>query len=330
MTTKQGGFIAQGYALALNRDMPDIHQLIPEVPTIANAGNNMMNSNGTLPDQHSVNYESSVDLNQITRRQLEEDILAYRYDLDSCRHHLAAPDLTPQEARTVQLRVLDMGHQIRHCQHRLEMIDAQVRQSALSASTSSASKRQQMFSFDPAPKRQSAEMQQSGGGSNSVKRPRLSSKPSHKQLPPVVGSSHNGLAHSDDTNEDSIEVDIAPAFFNGAGSARCSASASGSAACWPLKDISKMLNHFLDMHTEHTAEERCMELGDALDQNRGPFEYWLTRTRRQDLRDGTFVDDCVGALQNGSLPDSLRSLNRAAADFPNSIVYTKSEDPADM
>ncbi|KAK7951080.1 uncharacterized protein PG986_006808 [Apiospora aurea] len=308
----------------------------------------MMNSNGTLPDQHGMNYESSVDLNQITRRQLEEDILAYRYDLDSCRHHLAAPDLTPQEARTVQLRVLDMGHQIRHCQHRLEMIDAQARQSALSASTSSVSKRQQMFNFDPAPKRQSAEMQQSG--SNSVKRPRLSSKPSHKQLPPVVGSGHNGLAHSDDTNEDTIEVDMTTNFFNGGGERavqrlgfwKCRLCTSNkylsagssrvpSAPCkWPLKDISKMLNHFLDMHTEHTAEERCMELGDALDQNRGPFEYWLTRTRRQDLRDGTFVDDCVEALQNGSLPDSLRGLNRAAADFPNSIVFTKTEDTADM
>ncbi|KAK8137856.1 hypothetical protein PG984_001236 [Apiospora sp. TS-2023a] len=302
----------------------------------------MMNGNGNManPDQHSVNYESSVDLNQITRRQLEEDILAYRYDLESCRHHLAAPDLTPQEARTVQLRVLDMGHQIRHCKHRLEMIEAQARQSVMSASTS-ASKRQ-MFNFDPAPRRQASEMQ---GGS--VKRPRLSSKPSHKQLPPVVG--HNGIANSDDNNEDTIEVDMTPSFNGGGERAvqrlgfwKCRLCTSNkylsagssrvpSAPCkWPLKDISKMLNHFLDMHTEHTAEERCMELGDALDQNRGPFEYWLTRTRRQDLRDGTFVDDCVDSLQSGSLPDSLRGLNRAAADFPNSIVFTKSEDTSEM
>ena len=243
----------------------------------------MMNGNGSIanPDQHSVNYESSIDLNQITRRQLEEDILAYRYDLESCRHHLAAPDLTPQEARTVQLRVLDMGHQIRHCQHRLEMIDAQARQSALSASTS-ASKRQ-MFSFDPAPKRQPSEMQ--GGGGSSTKRPRLSSKPSHKQLPPVVG--HNGIANSDDNNEDTIEVEMTPSFTSGGERAvqrlgfwKCRLCTSNkylsagssrvpSAPCkWPLKDISKMLNHFLDMHTEHTAEERCTELGDALDQNR--------------------------------------------------------------
>lgn len=31
LPTKQGGYIAQGYALALNREMPDIQQLIPEV-----------------------------------------------------------------------------------------------------------------------------------------------------------------------------------------------------------------------------------------------------------------------------------------------------------
>ncbi|KAK8113961.1 hypothetical protein PG999_006030 [Apiospora kogelbergensis] len=313
----------------------------------------MMNGHGSLanPDQHSVNYESSIDLNQITRRQLEEDILAYRYDLESCRHQLAAPDLTPQEARAVQLRVLDMGHQIRHCQHRLEMIDAQARQSAMSASHHTG-KRQQMFSFDPAPtKRQSSEIQQSsmsgGGGSSGAKRQRLSSKPSHKQLPPVSG--HNGIAHSDDNNEDTIEVDVTPSFNGGGERAvqrlgfwKCRLCTSNkylsagssrvpSAPCkWPLKDISKMLNHFLDMHTEHTAEERCMELGDALDQNRGPFEYWLTRTRRQDLRDGSIVDDCVDSLQSGSLPDSLRGLNRAAADFPNSIVYTKSEDITEL
>jgi hypothetical protein len=29
-----------------------------------------------------------------------------------------------------------------------------------------------------------------------------------------------------------------------------------------------MINHFLDLHTEHTPEERCSELGDALARNR--------------------------------------------------------------
>ncbi|KAI0432459.1 hypothetical protein F5Y09DRAFT_301858 [Xylaria sp. FL1042] len=29
-----------------------------------------------------------------------------------------------------------------------------------------------------------------------------------------------------------------------------------------------MINHFLDLHTEHTPKERCNELGDALARNR--------------------------------------------------------------
>lgn len=29
-----------------------------------------------------------------------------------------------------------------------------------------------------------------------------------------------------------------------------------------------MINHFLDLHTEHTPKERCSELGDALARNR--------------------------------------------------------------
>ena len=28
-----------------------------------------------------------------------------------------------------------------------------------------------------------------------------------------------------------------------------------------------MINHFLDLHTEHTPKERCSELGDALARN---------------------------------------------------------------
>ena len=49
----------------------------------------------------------------------------------------------------------------------------------------------------------------------------------------------------------------------------------------------------------------------------GPFEYWLSRTRHQNLGDGTLVDDCIETLKAGAMPDSLRNLNRAAANFPN-------------
>lgn len=35
-----------------------------------------------------------------------------------------------------------------------------------------------------------------------------------------------------------------------------------------------MLNHYLDLHTEHTPEERCKELGAALAQNRKSHEQY--------------------------------------------------------
>ncbi|KAJ2979571.1 hypothetical protein NUW58_g7165 [Xylaria curta] len=93
-----------------------------------------------------------------------------------------------------------------------------------------------------------------------------------------------------------------------------------SAPCkWPLKDISKMINHYLDLHTEHTPKERCSELGDALARNRGPFEYWLTRTKSQEIDNVSVIDDYVRMLQGGSLPDAMRGLLRAATMFPNTV-----------
>ncbi len=42
-----------------------------------------------------------------------------------------------------------------------------------------------------------------------------------------------------------------------------------SAPCkWALRDIAKMMTHYLDLHAEHEPAERCRELGDALDKNR--------------------------------------------------------------
>lgn len=68
-----------------------------------------------------------------------EDINAYRYDLDFCRTQLNAQELlTPQESRTLQIRVLDCSHNIRHCQHRIELIDAQARNAARNAAQSAA------------------------------------------------------------------------------------------------------------------------------------------------------------------------------------------------
>lgn len=172
------------------------------------------------------NYESAHDLNKITRRQLEEDIQAYRYDLDFCKQQIYAPDLTSQEARVIQLRILDMGHQIRHCQHRIELIDAQSRGSAGGA-------KRPMFAYDGAPNKRPSTDPQGGGA---LKRPRPAK-----------------AAGESDGDDATIEVDVALGErsvtrlgfwkchlctshkFLSAGSNRVP-----SAPCkWPLKDISK-------------------------------------------------------------------------------------------
>ncbi|KAI0123750.1 hypothetical protein BJ170DRAFT_93458 [Xylariales sp. AK1849] len=293
--------------------MPDMTRLIDISPSAALPTSGKMapvnGSSSSRPPE--LNYETSTDLNQITRRQLNEDVSAYRYDLDFCTDQLQNSDLTAHETRTIQLRILDLGHQIRHCQHRMELIDFQTRQPSANG--------RPMFHFDSAPKRHST-----GTAPAPAKKPRLSKvKPS-------------------DDNEDTIEVDLqdgsalqrlgywmchlcTASKYLSAGTSRVP-----SAPCkWPLRDISKMLNHYLDMHTEHDPEERCQELGAALDSNRGPFEYWLTRTKTQNLGDGHIIDECVDSLQAGTLPDTLRGLNRAAAAFPNSTSGVKKGDIAD-
>jgi hypothetical protein len=90
-----------------------------------------------------------------------------------------------------------------------------------------------------------------------------------------------------------------------------------SAPCkWPLRDVAKMIAHFLELHTEHTPAERCVELGAALDKNRGPFEYWLGRSHSLDVGNGDIIGQCVASLQTGALPPVLRKLSRAASTFP--------------
>ncbi|KAI1413306.1 hypothetical protein F5Y13DRAFT_161054 [Hypoxylon sp. FL1857] len=270
-------------------------------------------------DPRGLNYESS-DLNDITRRQMNEDISAYRYDLDFCRNQLASPDLTPQETRTLQIRVLDCGHNIRHCQHRIQQLDAQAQatKAQKAANAAAAAAAAASASYKSQPYRAFIAAQ---GPTSSVKRRRPSSD-------------------SDDDGDIDVEPAKAP---DGLGTTsvqrlgfwKCRLCTSQkfldagtnrvpSAPCkWPLKDVSKILNHYLDMHTEHSPRERLQELGAALAHNRGPFEYWLTRTRAQDLDSGSVIDEFVTALQSGILPETLRGLNRAASAFPNTVSGIK-------
>lgn len=230
----------------------------------------------------ALNYENS-DLNAITRSQMNEDLIAYRYDLEFCQTQLTTqPDLSPQEIRTLQIRILDCGHNIRHCKHRVQILDAQARLGLVPYSTGAyGGSGPGAGSYRAAPtsgyKRKRARKSEGGeldgtGNANGDG---------------TAGGEAVAFADADDSITATIaDLDVTPSpvapthslqrlgywdcrlcrsrKYLEAGSNRVP-----SAPCkWPLKDISKMINHFLDLHTEHTPNERCSELGDALARNR--------------------------------------------------------------
>ncbi|KAL2130932.1 hypothetical protein VTI74DRAFT_5757 [Chaetomium olivicolor] len=277
-----------------------------------------------------------ADLDEITMRQLNEDILAYNYDLDYCRAQLEdmEADLTPQETRTLQLRTLDLGHQIRHCKHRIETIRAQTRKHTSRPSYGGMAT--------------AAASHASNGTHGSARQQNRSSlavgmPPARRMAPPpTVVTGKRPMYDDDDVTAKRVKTGSSPDLDVAVGGSDegvntvlqrlgfwkcrlCSApkyllagaGRSPAAPCkWPLKDISKMITHFTEMHAEHTPSERCVELGAALAQNRGPFEYWLRRTRAQNISDGSVIDNCIAALLNGDMPDLLRRHSRAAAGMP--------------
>ncbi|KAI1653479.1 hypothetical protein F4813DRAFT_374419 [Daldinia decipiens] len=291
----------------MSRQRPSfVQRFVPDIARIFEFPNGAMSAaNGSL-DPRSLNYESS-NLNEITRRQMNEDISAYRYDLDFCRNQLASADLTPQEVRTLQIRVLDCGHNIRSCQHKIQQLDAQARNSATAAASATPTYKSHQY-------RNAAATPASTAG---VKRQRTtkpldSDDDENIEAQPAMDLNGSGTTNFQRLGFWKCRLCTSSKFLE-AGSNRVP-----SAPCkWPLKDVSKMINHFLDMHTEHTPAERCEELGTALAFNRGPFEYWLVRTRAQDLEDHSVINDFINTLQSGSMPDALRGLSRAASAFPN-------------
>ncbi|KAL2255126.1 hypothetical protein VTK26DRAFT_4054 [Humicola hyalothermophila] len=309
------------------------------------------------PRSASYDYEFS-DIDEITMRQLNEDILAYNYDLDYCRAQLEEADLTPQETRTLQLRILDLGHQIRHCKHRIEILKVQTRKRAFHPAYGGGSSGM----GPPAATlgngtrgQRHANGGTSSGGLVPVKRTgTAAAAASRSTLTPGKRPSRNDDDDDDDDDDDNDGGDGGNGDDDGVSAKRvktavspdpdlmaeegvvntslqrlglwkcrlCSApkyllagaGRSPAAPCkWPLKDISKMITHFTEMHAEHTPAERCAELGAALTQNRGPFEYWLRRTRAQNISDPSVIDDCLVTLLNGEMPGLLRRHSRAAA-----------------
>ncbi|KAK0611459.1 hypothetical protein B0T14DRAFT_540554 [Immersiella caudata] len=290
-------------------------------------------------------YEKA-NLDEITARQLNEDTKAYHFDLNFCRAQLDQDDLTPQESRTFQLRILDLTHQIRHCQHRIESLRVTMRgkplRGAYGVTTSSAANPLASTSHaigKPASKRTNTGISTPGGPTNN-KRPfepdtNDTEEPKTNGATPIITKRPKiqlAVSPADHDHDTSVvpEGEGDNTTLQRLGYWRCRlceapkyllapAGRSPAMPCkWPLKDISKMITHFTEMHAEHSPTERCKELSQALAKNRGPFEYWLRRTRAQNVGDGSVMDEVIHTLDDGKMPTLLRKLSRAAAGMPSS------------
>lgn len=264
--------------------------------------------------RHGAGYTApDVDLDAISYRQLAEDIAAYHVDLDFCNSQLCLDDLTPQEARTLQLRRLDLSHQIRFCEHRKETLRAQrtvsggrpldhgpVNGADRGTAPRSTAKR-------PLP---ATARDQNGNGADGLqnKRPRTSSEDSVPDAVSVHSNDANTAANGsqvevlNDIGSDNEAANTSgtngyygsllntedggtasPARMRRLGFWKCRLCVSekyltagperlpNAPSKWPLKDMGKLMSHYFDLHTEHDPDERCAELGDALDNNRKCF-----------------------------------------------------------
>lgn len=107
----------------------------------SHANTNIQPANPLAPGSvgHSfVNVENTpVSIDHLVMQQLREDLDAYRYDLDFARSQLEpanAANISPAETRTFQLRMLDLGHQMRMLNHRLQLMQATMNNSRLTNS----------------------------------------------------------------------------------------------------------------------------------------------------------------------------------------------------
>ncbi|KAJ4387518.1 hypothetical protein N0V93_008111 [Gnomoniopsis smithogilvyi] len=84
-------------------------------------------------DHSHINIENTpISIDHLVLQQLREDLDAYRYDLEFSRAQLDpinASDITPAEIRTFQLRILDLGHQMRMLNHRIQLMEAAMQNS---------------------------------------------------------------------------------------------------------------------------------------------------------------------------------------------------------
>ncbi|PKS07136.1 hypothetical protein jhhlp_005736 [Lomentospora prolificans] len=297
----------------------------PRDLTFAGAGNTVM----------SANMAQSNGFVELLLRHMKDDLNAYNYDRDYCAQQLRDEgSLTAQEARTLRLRMLDLGHQIRLCQHKMEVLTnlAKYEQSPPSTTTvinslnaithpspanngrmlsvaapenpSLALLHQASQAVNQTPSKRALEAAEGSEEQSGSKRPR-------KQVPDAPPDNENPGNTVQRLGYWKCRLCTSPKYHSAPPPRQ-----PGAPCKWPLKDVSKMITHFTEMHPEHTPGERCKELGDALDTNRGPFEYWLNRSRSMDVGDGSLITECISMLQSGRLPPLLRRLSRAASLFP--------------
>ncbi len=225
-----------------------------------------------------------TDLKAMTLRQLNEDVAAYKSDIDFCTMQLAQEeDLSPSEKRALRLRVLDRGHFVRHAQHRIESWHvARARAAHFSSSAGSATR--------PADGGNAGGRGHASASGTPMKRTTGKPRPVVAKRPGVedaiVASKRpcfdglESLPAAANTQEEAAEGPFDTTAVQRLGFWNCRLCTSPkyemagegrqpSAPCkWPLRDIAKMMTHYFDLHTEHKPAERCAELGDALDMNR--------------------------------------------------------------
>ncbi|CAK7272201.1 hypothetical protein SEPCBS119000_004999 [Sporothrix epigloea] len=318
----------------------------------------------------------SVDLEEITYRQLGEDIEAYLADLDFCQSQLSLgkeQDLTPQEARALQLRVLDLNHQVRNCEHRREIMEKQRLisggrsfNSRVPASgppcsiwpgTSLANGNGGRSVSSSALKRPlSAGAEQNHGNTGPRKRIRAPSEVSIQDTISVHSQDQENAREISHGTTDVSDMEIVQysGHRNAATSPEHQLFATGESnhpgtkiqrlGLWycqlcvsekymyagpnrvpsnpskEIKDMGKLMTHYFDLHREHEPEERLYALGEALQKNRGPFAYWLIKSRSQRVNDPSIMDDAISELKAGRVPRLLRDLCRAAAAFPGTTT----------
>ena len=279
----------------LNMPISTISSLSAATPTQGSNGNPGTSSSSRSVDPRNLSFDKMETMEQIIVRQLNEDIRAYNFDIDFCNNQMKSTDITPQEMRTLQLRLLDLTHSLRHSQHRIERLQHEVNVGNGGGASASASMgkalpysqtTEEAFSTFPRPdgaavKRPGAPLPAGATkrtrASNGVDAVKSESSRQARNSSPGTNSSF-----FDDADDEEMQRTILHGNNNlqrlGYWKCRLCTSAKYVASknirqpaqpCkWALKDVAKMIAHYTELHTEHEPNERCIELGRALSRNR--------------------------------------------------------------